>query len=183
MAVVVAVAACGDPATEDRGRGYTKAPLETPGLLIRGEPDFAMASVAITLEPGLTWSRPASAEAAGEAADGPEPADDSGAAESDLAAGVTRAQYDEGRALFTGTAGCMACHGQEGGGTPIGPDLTDDEWLNVDAPDVSALAEVIQAGVSDPRQFPAPMPPMGGGSLTAEQVEALAGYVASLGGV
>lgn len=36
MAGVVALVACGDP-NHDAARGYIKAPLETPGLVVRGE--------------------------------------------------------------------------------------------------------------------------------------------------
>jgi hypothetical protein len=39
--VVVALAACGDAETND-DRGYTKAPLERPGVIIRGEDPSAM---------------------------------------------------------------------------------------------------------------------------------------------
>lgn len=60
MAAVVALAACGDPATKDR-RGYTKAPLETPGLVIRGEPVSEL-DVEAELEAGLTAVEPAALE-------------------------------------------------------------------------------------------------------------------------
>lgn len=39
--LLVGLAACGDPDTNDE-RGYTKAPLEEPGLLIQGEPETEM---------------------------------------------------------------------------------------------------------------------------------------------
>jgi hypothetical protein len=39
--VVVLLAGCGDPETNDH-RGYTKAPLERPAVLIRGEEPSAM---------------------------------------------------------------------------------------------------------------------------------------------
>ena len=43
-ALVLALAACGDPDTNDP-RGYTKAPLETPGWTIEGEEPTAMAEL------------------------------------------------------------------------------------------------------------------------------------------
>ena len=41
---VFALAACGDPDTNDP-RGYTKAPLETPGWTVEGEEPTAMAEL------------------------------------------------------------------------------------------------------------------------------------------
>lgn len=188
-AVVIGLAACGDPATEDR-RGYTKAPLEDPGLLVSGEPDAGLGTARIPLEPGLrgvepaAFDRPAQAAGGGRevADDGGEAADDGEEAAAALAPGVTQAQFDQGAALFAGQGGCQACHGQAGSGGMLGPDLTDDQWLHVDVPDAPALAGVIRTGVTDPMEYPGPMPAMGGASLTDEQIEALAGYVASLSG-
>lgn len=178
---VLALAACSDPATED-SRGYTKAPLETPGLLIGDEPEPALAGLPVTLEPGLT-AEPLQPEqpSTGGAGGGGDTSDDA-AAEVSLAAGVTRAQFDQGRDLFGGSGGCTACHGLNGSGSQLGPDLTDDQWLHVDSPDPAALADVIRSGVPDPVEYPGPMPAMGGASLTDAQIEALAGYVASIGG-
>lgn len=177
---VLALAACGDPATEDE-RGYTKAPLETPGLLIGDEPKPALARVPVTLEPGLTAEPMEPEQPAGVEDDGGD-ASDGGEVEVSLAAGVTQAQFDQGRDLFSGSGGCTACHGMGGSGSQLGPSLTDDQWLHVDGPDPDALAGVIRSGVPDPIEYPGPMPAMGGASLTDAQLEALAGYVASIGG-
>ena len=97
-----------------------------------------------------------------------------------LAAGVTQAQYDRGESLYT-SSGCTACHGPNAQGSQLAPNLVDDEWLHVDAPEPSAIAMVIRNGVMQPMEYPAAMPAMGGANLTDEEVEALAGYVASLG--
>lgn len=51
--LVVAVAACGDPATSD-DRAYTKAPLENPGLVVEGETASPMAELG---EPDLLNNR------------------------------------------------------------------------------------------------------------------------------
>ena len=40
--------------------------------------------------------------------------------------------------------------------------------------------KTIQTGVPTPKKAPAPMPPMGGASLTPEQVRAVAAYEYSL---
>ena len=175
--MVLALVACGDPATEDRGRGYTKAPLETPGLLVQGEPATPV-KVAVDLEPGLTATPPATEPA--RAAGGQEEA--STESQADLAAGVTQEQYEQGERLFGGTGGCMACHGPNGSGSQLGPALNDAEWLNLDDPSVSEIADLIRTGVAEPVEYPAPMPAMGGASLSEEQVEAVAGYVASISG-
>ena len=42
---------------------------------------------------------------------------------------------------------------------------------------VDAIAATITAGVSQPKQYRAPMPAMGGAQLSADQVSALAAYV------
>lgn len=182
LGAVIVLAACGDPATED-ARGYTKAPLENPGLVISGEPDAGLGTARIPLEPGLRGVEPAAFDRPAQAAGGGPDAGDGGEGTTvSLAPGVTQAQFDQGGALFAGQGGCQACHGQEGSGGMLGPNLTDDQWLHVDVPEVSALADVIRGGVADPVEYPGPMPAMGGASLTEEQIEALAGYVASLSG-
>ncbi len=88
----------------------------------------------------------------------------------------------EGQAIFTGAGICFTCHGQAGEGTALGPALNDDEWIWIDpAADLQPqLVAQIRAGTPEPRDFPAPMPPMGGASLTDQQLESVAAYVASL---
>lgn len=90
---------------------------------------------------------------------------------------VTTAAVEEGQRLY-GTV-CFACHGQNGVGTPAGPALTDTDWINIDGSFPSIVA-VIQNGVLQPQQYPGAMPPGGGGSFDAEQLEALAAYVFAL---
>jgi mono/diheme cytochrome c family protein len=63
----------------------------------------------------------------------------------------------------------------------VGPNLTDSEWLNTDGT-LEGITKTIQSGVPTPKKAPAPMPPMGGASLTPDQVRAAATYVHSLGG-
>ena len=94
-------------------------------------------------------------------------------------AGATPVQVALGNRLFHGESGgatCTGCHGVDGAGTPLGPDLTDREWLWSDG-SVAGIAATIAQGVSQPKQYRAPMPPMGGAPLSAEQVSALAAYV------
>lgn len=92
---------------------------------------------------------------------------------------VDQALVDRGREVFNGAGGCTACHGSDATGTTLAPDLTDDRWLNVGG-SYGAVAGVIRTGVSRPKEYPAPMPPKGGASLSDPQVCAVAAYVYSL---
>lgn len=102
------------------------------------------------------------------------------AAPADLPEGVTQEDFEEGRRLFTGQGGCHACHGPNATGTALAPDMTDGEWLNVEAPTMEGIMAVIRSGVAQPVQYPAPMPPMGGARLTDDQIHALAAYILAL---
>lgn len=84
-----------------------------------------------------------------------------------------------GDSIFEGTiAGgtCFTCHGNEGKGEQLAPDLTDEQWLNGDG-SLGFILNTVREGVPQPRQYPAPMPPMGGASLTDAQLLAVAAYV------
>lgn len=89
-----------------------------------------------------------------------------------------------GDSIFHGQAGggtCHVCHGQDAKGSAVGPNLTDGEWLNNDGT-LAGITGTITSGVPKPKTAPAPMPPMGGASLSPDQVKAVATYVHSLGG-
>lgn len=170
-ALAACALACGDPDTTDR-RGYTKAPLETPGLLIKGEDVSPMAALGRPNLPRADLPRDDTRDADGDPA--------GTAAEVDLAPGVTQEQFEAGRDLYAGRAACQACHGPNGTGSALGPDLTDGQWLHIAGSGLDELAEVIRTGVQQPQEHPGPMPPMGGASLTDEELQALAAYVASI---
>lgn len=89
-----------------------------------------------------------------------------------------------GQQIFNGNGICFTCHGMDGVGSPLGPDLTSGSWLWVDkGGDVQAQVEkIVREGVSQPKQYPAPMPPMAGVSLTDEQIRDVAAYVVSISG-
>lgn len=74
---------------------------------------------------------------------------------------------------------CTACHGQDAKGTAVAPDLTDSQWINGDG-SYDFIVHTVHTGVPQPKQHPAPMPPMGGATLTDAQVNAVAAYVYSL---
>jgi mono/diheme cytochrome c family protein len=73
-------------------------------------------------------------------------------------------------------ATCTGCHGATATGTPLGPDLTDTQWLWGDG-SYAAIAKTITDGVPQPKQYRAPMPPLGGAQLTSDQVSAVAAYI------
>ena len=75
-----------------------------------------------------------------------------------------------------GGATCTGCHGVNGTGTPLGPDLTKQKWLWSDGT-FAGILKVIIEGVPQPKQYRSPMPPMGGAQLSDTQASALAAYV------
>lgn len=91
--------------------------------------------------------------------------------------GVTQEMVAQGAELYGGV--CSACHGAGGAGTPAAPALNDEVWLNISG-GYPEILTVIQAGVPAPREYPAPMPPLGGGNFNDEQVRAIAAYVFAL---
>lgn len=74
---------------------------------------------------------------------------------------------------------CQTCHGPDAKGTSLAPNLTDSQWLNGDG-SYQFIVNTVTNGVPRPKQYPAPMPPMGGASLSPDQVRAVAAYVYSL---
>lgn len=87
----------------------------------------------------------------------------------------------EGKALYGGKAICFSCHGQEAEGTQLAPNLTDDTWLNIEGEVTKdKIIALIKAGVAQPKEHPAPMPPGGGASLNEDELNAVATYVLSL---
>jgi mono/diheme cytochrome c family protein len=84
-----------------------------------------------------------------------------------------------GRAVFEGKGNCWTCHGRDGKGSPLGPNLTDGEWLNIDG-SLDSIRIVIQTGVAKPKKYPVPMPALGGVRLSRAEVDAVAAYVFSL---
>jgi glucose/arabinose dehydrogenase/mono/diheme cytochrome c family protein len=93
--------------------------------------------------------------------------------------GATREMVALGDRIYHGQVGgaaCAACHGANGTGSPLGPDLTGKKWLWSDG-SYAGIKKTITDGVMQPKNYRSPMPPMGGAQLTADQVSALAAYV------
>jgi glucose/arabinose dehydrogenase/mono/diheme cytochrome c family protein len=94
-------------------------------------------------------------------------------------AGATKAEVALGGRIYLGQVGgapCTGCHGADGTGTNLGPDLTANRWVWGDG-SYAAITTTITQGVPQPRNFRAAMPPMGGAQLTSAQVSAVAAYV------
>jgi glucose/arabinose dehydrogenase len=107
---------------------------------------------------------------------------DAGAAALPVPEGATREMVALGQRIYRGEVGgaaCTGCHGESGEGTPLGPPLTGKKWLWSDG-SFAGIAKTITQGVSQPKQYRSPMPPMGGAQLTHEQVSAVAAYVWSM---
>jgi mono/diheme cytochrome c family protein len=97
--------------------------------------------------------------------------------------GATPGQIALGERVFHGQAGgatCEGCHGSNGEGTPLGPDLTSGQWLWGDG-SLPAITRAITDGVANPKEYRSVMPPMGGAQLSPSEVAAVAAYVWALG--
>ncbi len=96
---------------------------------------------------------------------------------------ITPQELALGDSLFHGLIGatsCQACHGPDGKGGTVAPDLTDATWLHSDGT-YGAIYKQIETGVMQPKQYMGVMPPFGGAPLTPEKHRAVAAYVYSLG--
>ncbi len=96
-----------------------------------------------------------------------------------IAKGATSEMVALGNRVYHGQVGgatCIGCHGTEGKGTPLGPNLVDGDWLWGNG-SLDAITKTIVEGVSKPKQYRNAMPPLGGAQLTHEQVAAVAAYI------
>jgi glucose/arabinose dehydrogenase len=99
-----------------------------------------------------------------------------------VAKGATRDMVALGDRIYRGQVGgaaCTGCHGSEATGTALGPDLTRAMWLWSDG-SLAGIAKTITDGVAQPKNYRSGMPPMGGASLTPDQVSAVAAYIWAL---
>jgi mono/diheme cytochrome c family protein len=172
-ALLLAAAGCGDPETND-ARGYTKAPLEQPMVLVKGESTTRMAALGDPILPEApVYKAEAPADTQKAATAG------GGAAQAKVPEGATAADVEEGKKLFGSTGNCYTCHGPDGAGTALAPALSDAQWLNIDG-SYAAIQGIVNKGVPQPKQHPAPMPAKGGAALTDAQVKQVAAYVYSI---
>ena len=147
-------------------------------IVYRGGADFNAANVTPCPSP----SAPAG-DIVGAAAQPPEGTHaNAGAAAFPVPEGATRKMVELGERIYRGQVGgaaCTACHGDSGQGTPLGPALTGKKWLWSDG-SYAGIKKTITEGVSQPKEYRSPMPPVGGAHLTPDQVSAVAAYVWSL---
>ncbi len=135
----------------------------------------------VTPCPSLTAPAGNPIEMAAQPPEGTHP--DAGAAALPVPEGATREMVALGERIYRGQVGgaaCTGCHGDSGQGTPLGPDLIGKKWLWSNG-SYAGIAKTITDGVSQPKEYRSPMPPMGGAQLTPDQVSALAAYVWGLG--
>jgi glucose/arabinose dehydrogenase/mono/diheme cytochrome c family protein len=153
-------------------------------IVYRGGPGAHDAAGAITACPSPSAPAGEIVAAAGKPPEGTHPEAGAAAATDKLPVppGATRAMVALGEQIFRGQVGgatCTGCHGANGTGTPLGPDLTDRVTLWSDG-SYPAIAKTITDGVPQPKLYRSPMPPLGGAQLNADQVSAVAAYVWSL---
>ncbi|MDP1891828.1 MAG: c-type cytochrome [Gemmatimonadaceae bacterium] len=92
---------------------------------------------------------------------------------------ITPQELALGDSLFHGLIGatsCQACHGPDGKGGTVAPDLTDATWIHSDG-SYGAIYTQIETGVMQPKQYLGVMPPFGGAPLTPDKHRAVAAYV------
>ena len=92
-----------------------------------------------------------------------------------LPEGVTAGMVNSGAELYP-TQACTACHMADATGGPLAPDLTDDEWINIDG-EFEQIIQVITEGIAEPIEYPSPMLARGGTTMTDDQIRDVAAYV------
>ncbi len=93
--------------------------------------------------------------------------------------GATRDQVLLGSRIFRGEAAggtCSGCHGSDGEGSTVGPNLTKGQWSWGNG-SWRAIAATIDHGVPAPKHADGAMPPRGGAPLSDADVQAVAAFV------
>ena len=96
-----------------------------------------------------------------------------------LPAGVTPEMVTPGKAVFTKTGLCFACHGATGQGA-VCPNLTANPWIHGDGSYSFIVATVTTGVTKEQSKSGVVMPPKGGSSISEEDVKAVAAYVWTL---
>ena len=95
------------------------------------------------------------------------------------ASAVTPELIAQGEKVFHGPGNCYACHGSNAEGA-VGPNLTDAEWIHSKGSLEEIAAQVTSGVPKEKSKSGIPMPPKGGGTLSEEDIRAVAAYVYSL---
>ena len=94
---------------------------------------------------------------------------------------VTDSAIAVGRALFRGAANCSVCHGEDGRGSEVGPDLTDRTWLHGDG-SYGMISKLVLHGLTRYESTDGqPMPMRGWAPIDDDEIRAVAAYVWSIG--
>ncbi len=108
---------------------------------------------------------------------------DAGSADLPVPPGATKEAVALGNRVYhaqVGTATCIGCHGADGSGTALGPNLTAGKLVWSDG-SLDGIKKSITDGVAKPKNYRSAMPPMGGAQLSPDQVSAVAAYVWAIG--
>ena len=108
---------------------------------------------------------------------------DAGTADLPVPPGSTKEAVGLGNAVYhaqVGAATCTGCHGADGSGTALGPSLTSGKYVWSDG-SLEGIRKTVAEGVAKPKNYRAPMPPMGGAQLTPDQLSAVSAYVWAIG--
>lgn len=98
------------------------------------------------------------------------------AAGDSLPVGVTEAMVRRGEQVFLSVGGCALCHGSDATGL-LGPDLTDDVWLDAKG-SYSTIRQIITQGISETvATGGVEMPPRGGSDISDAEIQQVAAYV------
>ncbi|MGD8494923.1 MAG: c-type cytochrome [Gemmatimonadales bacterium] len=93
-----------------------------------------------------------------------------------LPSGVTEGMIQRGQQVFLGDGGCALCHGEDATGL-LGPNLTDDDWLDAKGSYLT-IGRIIARGVPLAESTRGvEMPPRGGSDISNEDLEKVAAYV------
>ena len=97
----------------------------------------------------------------------------------ELPQGVTPAMIEQGETVYRGNGFCMTCHGDAGQGTPVGPNLVNGEWIQIDG-SYESIVEVVMEGQMEPAEYPGIMLPRGGSDISDDEARAVSAYVWSI---
>jgi glucose/arabinose dehydrogenase/mono/diheme cytochrome c family protein len=101
------------------------------------------------------------------------------AADLPVAAGSSKEAVLLGERIYHGQVGgavCTGCHGVDAGGGASGPSLRSNNWVWSDG-SFAGISKIVTSGVATPKNYPTPMPAMGGAQLSPEQVSAVSAYI------
>jgi cbb3-type cytochrome c oxidase subunit III len=93
-----------------------------------------------------------------------------------LPTGVTEGMVRLGENLFLGKGGCALCHGTDATGL-LGPDLTDDEWLDAKGSYLTIGRIIVRGVPAEESTRGVAMPPRGGSDISPRDIERAAAYV------